>query len=95
MLILNIFKIFNNISSFASISAKRALLAASDGGDDRGLPEQDPGGGGPRHHLQRPQGLRVVCIVPEGQLKALTVFVKTLKALATTFNALKVFGLSA
>ena len=92
MMILNIFNILSNIFSFASLSAKRALLVASDGGDDCSLPEQDPGGGGPRHHLQRPQGLRVVCIVLEGQLKAL---VKALKALATTFNTLKVFGLSA
>ena len=46
--------------------AKRALFPAGDGGDDSGLPEQDPGGGRPRHHLQRPQGLRVVCIVLRG-----------------------------
>ena len=63
MLTSNTFKTF---FSFASISAKRALLSARDGGDDRSLPEQDPGGGGPRHHLQRPQGLRPFGIVPEG-----------------------------
>jgi len=42
--------------------AKRALLVACDGGDDCGLLEQDPGGGRPCHHLQRSQGLWLVCI---------------------------------
>merc|ERR1719234_570 len=91
MLMSNIFKIVNRIFSFPSISAKRALLATCDGGDDSCLPEQDSGGGGPGHHLQRPQGLRPFGIVPEGRLKVLKAISNTL---VTTFNALKLFGFS-
>ena len=34
------------------------MLAARHGGDDRGVPQQDAGGGRPRYNIQRPQGVR-------------------------------------
>jgi len=43
---------------------------------------------GPSHHLQRPQGLWVVCIVAEGQLKVLKVLKTLSKALVTAFKVL-------
>ena len=58
--------LFGSIFHISSFPAERAVLSSCDGGDDSGLPEQDPGGGQPCHHPHRHhhhQHLKLILII--------------------------------